>query len=455
MSLNTLLTQLREFLIIAFPYALILCILFFVLYRFVFKKKVNIWKFFSSILFILNFILIIYLTFLSRSETYGEIDLHLFRSYREAWNTFSTRNWQLVIFNIALFSPLGMFLPALWNKFRKAWRTIGAGFLFSLFIELGQRITQRGLCELDDLFNNTLGVLLGYCIFYIIYTLLHKGKYKIRRLAAAALPIVLTVAVFCGIFYRYNAQTYGNLPIDYTYRVDLSDSKITLSNSLELSDESTEAPIFVPNTCSKQEAELFAANLLDHMGISGDTHYSHYDDFIICYRGHHNITVYLDDHSYEYHYINDEDANWGDMGAQAVKDRLSLYGIEIPNNAVYSHPSEGCYQWTVERSVSSVGEVSGTLTCYTTTDGEIYTINNQFISQSVYKNEPVISEKEAYQRLVDGYFQIEHNYKIYDLIINEVTLTYSPDTKGFYQPVYLFKCEINGENRDLVITALE
>ena len=170
MSLNTLLTQLREFLIIAFPYALILCILFFVLYRFVFKKKVNIWKFFSSILFILNFILIIYLTFLSRSETYGEIDLHLFRSYREAWNTFSTRNWQLVIFNIALFSPLGMFLPALWNKFRKAWRTIGAGFLFSLFIELGQRITQRGLCELDDLFNNTLGVLLGYCIFYIIYT---------------------------------------------------------------------------------------------------------------------------------------------------------------------------------------------------------------------------------------------------------------------------------------------
>ena len=141
--------------------------------------------------------------------------------------------------------------------------------------------------------------------------------------------------------------------------------------------------------------------------------------------------------------------------AQAVKDRLSLYGIEIPNNAVYSHPSEGCYQWTVERSVSSVGEVSGTLTCYTTTDGEIYTINNQFISQSVYKNEPVISEKEAYQRLVDGYFQIEHNYKIYDLIINEVTLTYSPDTKGFYQPVYLFKCEINGENRDLVIAALE
>ena len=95
------------------------------------------------------------------------------------------------------------------------------------------------------------------------------------------------------------------------------------------------------------------------------------------------------------------------------------------------------------------------MTCYTTTDGEIYTINNQFISQSVYKNEPVISEKEAYQRLVDGYFQIEHNYKIYDLIINEVTLTYSPDTKGFYQPVYLFKCEINGENRDLVITALE
>jgi hypothetical protein len=143
------------------------------------------------------------------------------------------------------------------------------------------------------------------------------------------------------------------------------------------------------------------------------------------------------------------------MGAQAVKERLALYGIEIPENAIYSHPSQGSYQWTIERSVDSIGNVSGTISCITTTDGEIYSIMNQMVSQSLYKNEEIISEKEAYNRLIDGYFQIDHALKIESIIVRGVDLTYSPDTKGFYQPVYLFHCKVNGENRDLVIAALK
>ncbi|MDO4941952.1 MAG: VanZ family protein [Lachnospiraceae bacterium] len=455
MSLNTLLTQLGGFLFIAVPCAIAASVLLFALYRFIFKKNTKTWKFVPCFLFILNFILIIYLTFLSRSESYGEIDLHLFRSYREAWNTFSIRNWQLVIFNIVLFSPLGVFLPVLLKQFRKAHRTVGMGFLFSLAIELGQRITQRGLCELDDLLNNTLGVLLGYCVFYFFYTLSKKEKHKLPKVVISVLPIVLTIFVFSTIFYRYNTQTYGNLPIDYTYKTDLSDTRIKLADSVKLNIEDTNAPVFIPKDYTEQEAEIFASSLLDRMGISGNTHYSHYDDSIICYRGHHNVTVYLEDQSFEYHYVNDTVANWGDMGAQNVKTRLASYEIEIPDSAVYTHPSEGVYKWTIERSVSSIGNVSGTLTCYTTTDGEIYSIDYQFIKQSLYKDEPIISETEAYQKLVNGYFQIEHNLELETLVINGISLTYSPDTKGFYQPVWLFNCEINGENRDLVIPALK
>ena len=67
-----------------------------------------------------------------------------------------------------------------------------------------------------------------------------------------------------------------------------------------------------------------------------------------------------------------------------------------------------------------------------------------------------MSETEAYDRLADGYFQISpHNLDIKNLTINNVSLTYSPDTKGYYQPVYLFHCEINGEYKDLVIPALK
>jgi hypothetical protein len=191
------------------------------------------------------------------------------------------------------------------------------------------------------------------------------------------------------------------------------------------------------------------------MGITGDTRYSYYEDSVVCYRGNHNVTVSLTDQSYEYHFISNKSVTWGNMGAQAVKERLAKYNIEIPDNAIYSHPSDGSYQWTIERSSDSVGKVSGTLSCITTTDGEIFSIVNQMVEQSLYKNVSIISESDAYKRLLDGYFQIDHNYDIRSMTIGSVSLTYSSDTKGFYQPVYLFHCKINGENRDLVIPALK
>ena len=456
MSFDTILAQMRVFLPIAIPCSLAIIALIFVLYRFILKKDLKTWKLLPGFLFILNIIFIIYLTFLTRNETYGEIDLNLFRSYREAWNTCSIRNWQLIIFNILVFSPLGTLLPLLFEKFRRLWRTSGAGFLFSLGIELSQRITQRGLCEVDDLFHNTLGVLLGYCLFHFIWLAFQKIRWKPLRMTASIVPLLLCISIFLGIFYRYDQQPYGNLPIDYTYQVPLSDSIVSLKNDLELQNKQLSVPVFVPNGCTRKEACLFASNLFDQMGIEGTSRYSYYEDSIVSYRGNHNITVYLKDCSYEYHYVQSEEKPvWGDIGTQVVKSRLQKYGIEIPEQAIFSKPSEGVYQWTVQRSVDSLGDVSGTLTCITSKNGAIYSIDNQLVQQSVYAKERIISETEAYQKLVDGYFQISpHNLKIHELNINGISLTYSPDTKGYYQPVYLFNCEINGEKKDLVIPAL-
>lgn len=455
MSFDTIIMQLGEFLSISIPCSMAVTALLFVLFKYIFKKEIHFWKLIPGFFFVLNVMFIIYLTFLTRSETYGQIDLHLFRSYHEAWNTFSVRNWQLVIFNIVVFLPLGLLAPILFKKMRKFYQTVGTGFLFSLFIEVTQRITHRGLCELDDLFNNTLGVLLGYCIFSFFYSIVQEHKHKLIRMAVSILPILLTITTFTGIFYRYNHQEYGNLPVNYTYRTNLSKSKIVVADSVKFDKKATSAPIFVPKGCTREEAKIFASKLLDQMGISGSSRYSNYDDSVVCYRGAHNVTVYLEDQSYEYHYIHDDESQWGNMGTRNLMDRLELYGIEIPENAIFGHPSEGCYQWTIERTIDSVGKISGTLSCITTTDGKIYSITNQMVKQSVYKNEEIISETEAYQKLVDGYFQIDHNYKIHTLVIKGISLTYSPDTKGYYQPVYLFNCEINGENRDLVVAALK
>lgn len=76
---------------------------------------------------------------------------------------------QQVAANIIMFFPVGILFPPLVKK-----KTILYGFLISCFIELCQLILHRGLCEVDDIICNTIGVVLGYAIYILIVKI--KGK---------------------------------------------------------------------------------------------------------------------------------------------------------------------------------------------------------------------------------------------------------------------------------------
>lgn len=65
------------------------------------------------------------------------------------------------LLNVALFVPLGLFLPALWKRYRKGKRTVLFGFGLSLAIELLQVLTLRAT-DVNDLLANTLGTALGF-----------------------------------------------------------------------------------------------------------------------------------------------------------------------------------------------------------------------------------------------------------------------------------------------------
>ena len=65
------------------------------------------------------------------------------------------------ILNIALFVPLGCFLPILWSRFRKPIPVVIFGFGLSLFIELLQMLTFRAT-DVNDLITNVLGTAFGY-----------------------------------------------------------------------------------------------------------------------------------------------------------------------------------------------------------------------------------------------------------------------------------------------------
>ena len=67
--------------------------------------------------------------------------------------------------NVVMFIPLGWFLPAVWNKLRKFYKTflLSAGLICA--VEAFQFATSLGSCDVDDLMLNLLGVVLGYGIW--------------------------------------------------------------------------------------------------------------------------------------------------------------------------------------------------------------------------------------------------------------------------------------------------
>lgn len=123
---------------------------------------------------ILIIILFLYLltvytsTVLSRKRILSEEEmLPVFWSWRQA---LSGRRYvqYMVIENIIMLMPIGFFLPFIINKRYVALQTILFGAVFSLFIEVSQKVLHVGFFEVDDLLNNTIGVALG-CTISSVY----------------------------------------------------------------------------------------------------------------------------------------------------------------------------------------------------------------------------------------------------------------------------------------------
>lgn len=71
-----------------------------------------------------------------------------------------------ILGNLVMLMPLGFMLPFIKKV---SWKQVLLiSFCFSVGIELTQFITGRGLMEFDDVFNNTVGAVLGYKIYDVL-----------------------------------------------------------------------------------------------------------------------------------------------------------------------------------------------------------------------------------------------------------------------------------------------
>ena len=113
---------------------------------------------------------------------------------------FSTSNIMGMVLNMVMFAPLGFLLPAYFERYRHWGRTLAAGFLTSLMVELIQLFTFRAT-DVDDLIMNTLGTLAGFLTAKLVFghrTALYRGRKDWLGLVIVNAIVVLTI-----VFVRY------------------------------------------------------------------------------------------------------------------------------------------------------------------------------------------------------------------------------------------------------------
>ena len=149
--------------------------------------------------------ILIYITLIKRG--YSEVssyNLQLFWCIKEAWTMKEPFDWYFIVGNIFMFMPLGIILPIGFHYMQSWWKVSIVGFVISASVELIQLIFHLGFFEFDDMFNNTLGTLMGYGVLGLMLGICRKEwietKWTRRMLLLMWIAVVgfFSVAVWLG-----------------------------------------------------------------------------------------------------------------------------------------------------------------------------------------------------------------------------------------------------------------
>jgi Glycopeptide antibiotics resistance protein len=114
--------------------------------------------------------------------------------------------------NIMLFVPFGFLMPITWPGISKFKYTLFSGFSFSLLIELSQLLNFRQT-DIDDLLLNTLGTLVGYSFFRLLFRKTNKTASRLKQDRYE--PAIYILSASLGHFLFFNAFGMAKFLYDF------------------------------------------------------------------------------------------------------------------------------------------------------------------------------------------------------------------------------------------------
>lgn len=461
------------------------------------KKEISIGKMAWVCIFAV-YVIVVLLVTLARPGMGGIYDGYAnwkpFSSYKEAWYNFQPREWRNLILNICMFIPMGFLTPICFNKIDRAWKVYLCGLGFTLFIEITQLVTGRGVFETDDIINNTVGAMIGYGLYAIAMLaigVLKRGKARViedtennlgeepvfrqrkrhngRNCLLAQIPLALTIIAFVVVFATYDSREYGNLFIDNTGKHSVN---VSLADGVEMSDKADQLEVYTVHRADEKEARATVEKYFAKYDAEIDeSETNRYDDTIIYDSkpinndgNYLNIWCDYDGPTYSFrdYSLTDEtvDDEGQDLGftEEDIRTKLEALGVFIPENAVFSlddRYGSGNYKFTDEGEVLDDGLFyKGTIECTLVPSGGVASFSDNMIKYTPYKDVDVISEKEAYDQLCAGKFCLYGaDSGTTDIEVKSVEVTYMADSKGYYRPVYEFT--VDGGDGDVMSIAID
>lgn len=476
MDTMAILELLKDYIILGFKILIHVAIIFFIAYGLIYKKIMKGTKTIKKrqlLLYALSIgyiVIIIGATFLSRfqdSITYNEgFHFSLFSSYREAYhnidaNMMKDTLFRNLILNIMLFIPVGFLIPFYSDKLKKMYRVVLIGFLATVTIELTQHFNDYGVFEIDDVFNNTLGTLMGYCCFMIFYRIKNKESWK--KIIGYITPFILTVGAFIGIYIIYQVQEFGNFTFEHNYKINMNNVKV--QSEIELSKERSNKSVYNIKTLSKEETRPIAENLFEKLDKKIDEDETMVQQTHITYwtPGRHgdknvdtvyHVTINYVGGSYSWHggetvkFENGEVkflSKIKDASREEIENALLKYGIQVPENAIFELNKKDQYVFSVDMQEQGDKLIDGQIKCEYYENKLLTSVYNEILIYDKVSEKEIISEEEAYQEILDGKFMYWE--EVNSISVKNVELEYMLDSKGYYVPIYNFAASINGSGK--------
>ena len=374
-------------------------------------------------------------------------------AFWEAWNAFTLQVWLNPLLNIIMFIPFGILLPLAFPRFQRWYQMLAAGVGTSLLVEALQLVTGRGQADVDDLFCNTLGAMLGYCLCLIVLSF-SRQEWKALALYTA-LPI-LSTAVLAGIFLTYRLQPYGNLADGPIPVAPADTSRTSWVLDCALSDQPGPAGVYWAEPFTKESCDEFALDFARRRGVdvTGQWFDIEYYDNTAYYSDHSTfcIIVNYNDRSYEYsdYRVDGRYESWGAITEPELRAALEGLGIPVPAAAQFFDEGKGKYTLRAANAEEDGVFYDGALECRIARGGALYEVNSTMTAVTLHGDAPLTSEQEAYDRLCAGRFDRRHAFSFADAAHGEIRVTscdleYLTDSKGYRQPVYYFTLSDDGD----------